>query len=290
LLVFALLAAAVPASDYAGAGACRECHAQQFAAQSAGGHARALGRSQPGQPGEWAFGAGVQATTFVSRVDGERYLEHGESWYRALKGYARTPGHTRDGGVTYRVFDPSAAILRCFGCHSTGPVAVGAAGEIVPAETGVRCEVCHRPSAAHVRNPGQTKPRNPRHLTADALNELCGACHRMPAAAGETTDLRDPWNARHQPLMLAASACFRQSRGRLSCLTCHDPHAPLERRVAAYSEACTGCHAAPRHKSAVAGRACVECHMPAVQLPNLQFANHRIGVYAAGDALTPARR
>lgn len=251
-------------------------------------------RSKPPQPGEWAFGAGLQAITFVSRVEDDNYLELGASWYRRLNGLALTPGHRNAAGVRYRIFDPSAAILRCFACHSTGPIAIAVAPEktlqenIVPQELGVRCEVCHGPAAAHARDPQHVHPRNPAKLSASELNDLCGACHRMPAAAGSATDLRNPWNARHQPLLLALSACFRQSQGRLTCFTCHAPHAPLETKLAAYNAACAKCHAAPRHARPVQGRPCAECHMPAARpLPNLAFANHRIAIYAPSDPMWP---
>lgn len=277
------------ASDYAGASACKPCHPAEFAAQTSSAHARALDRSKPPQPGEWAFGAGLQAITFVSRADRENYLELGQSWYRRLNGMALTPGHHNTAGVRYRIYDPSAAILRCFACHSTGPVSVKPDDEtIVPLEPGVRCEVCHGPSASHARDPRHVHPRDPSTLSASELNELCGECHRMPTPAGSATDLRNPWNARHQPLMLAVSACFRKSDGRLNCFTCHQPHAPLEQKLAAYDAVCGKCHTSPRHASPTQGRPCAACHMPAVRpLPNLAFANHRIAVYATADPMWP---
>ena len=289
MIALLLLAAAQP-SDYAGAAACKQCHPAQYAAQSSSGHARALARSKAPQPGEWAFGAGEQAITFVTRLDPEYYLEEGKSWYRRLNGYARTPGATSDAGTRYRIYEPDAGILRCFSCHSTGPPTLAEDESIVPHEPGVRCEACHGPAALHAREPARARPQNPGRLTADRLNELCGACHRMPARATDTPDLRNPWNARHQPLLLAASRCFRESRGRLSCLNCHSPHAPLETRLTAYNAACAKCHASPRHKKPVAGQACAACHMPGVKpQPNLVFANHRIGIYAAADPLSPVR-
>ena len=90
---------AASAADYAGSAACRTCHPAEYAAQSATGHARALARSRPTQPGDWAFGAGQQAITFVSRLDAAYYLELEQSWYTKLDRYARTPGHRRPGGV-----------------------------------------------------------------------------------------------------------------------------------------------------------------------------------------------
>lgn len=283
-----LFIAALPASDYAGSEACRHCHAAEFAAQSATAHAHALAPSAPPQPGDWAFGAGVQAITFVRRLDSEFYLEEGRSWYRALGGLARTPGHADTAGIRDRVFDPGAAILRCFGCHSTGPLRVSGDRTITPAEPGVRCEVCHGPAAAHARDPARVRPRNPGSFTAGELNGFCGQCHRAPLEAGESVMLTEPWNARHQPLMLDASACFRQSQGRLTCLTCHSPHAPLERTSAAYDSVCGRCHAAPSHQAAVAGEACVDCHMPKVAAqPYLLFSNHRIAVYSPANSMLP---
>ena len=276
-------------SDYAGAAACQKCHPAEFADQEQSAHSSALAPSTPQQPGEWAFGAGRQATTFVKRQDADNYLELGETWYRQTKGFGLTPGHQNKEGVLYRTFDPSAAILRCFSCHSTGPVELDATEAIVPHELGVRCEACHGPAAAHAGDPVTNRMRDPTKLTPNDLNGLCGECHRMPAIAGDSTDLQNPWNARHQPLMLAASACFRT--GKLSCVTCHSPHAPLERKLSNYDHVCEHCHATVRHKERVAGTACAVCHMPRAQpLPNLSFANHRIAVYAESDAMKPISR
>jgi len=106
--------------------------------------------------------------------------------------------------------------LRCFACHSTGPLKLAADQAVLPYEPGVRCEVCHGPAAAHARDPARVRPDNPGRLTADRLHAFCGACHRMSAGAADAPDLRNPWNARHQPLLLAASRCFGESKGKLS--------------------------------------------------------------------------
>jgi hypothetical protein len=230
----------------------------------------------------------MQAITFVRRLDSEHYLEEPESWYRALDGYARTPGHAGAEGVKDRVFDPSATVLRCFSCHSTGPLRVTEDRQIVPLENGVRCEACHGPGSAHARNPAAVRPGNPARLSAGAINRLCGECHRMPMQQNDETSLRNPWNARHQPLLLAASRCFQRSEGRLSCLTCHGPHEPLERSASRYDAVCGGCHRGIEHRVETSARSCVDCHMPAVSPQMyLKFANHRIGVYLPSDPLAP---
>lgn len=286
-LVFPLLLAAA-SPDYAGAEACAKCHPAEFKAQSVSSHARALAHSTPQQPGDWAFGAGDQAITFVSRLDAEHYREESQSWYRKPNGFAPTPGAGAGKGRVYRIFDPSGAILRCFACHSTGPLTLAGDDAILPHESGVRCEACHGPAAGHVRSPEQVHPFNPRRLSADKLNTFCGECHRMPLGANEALDFRDAWNVRHQPPTFAASACFRESQGKLSCLTCHSPHTEVERNSAAYDAVCHSCHAAPKHKRAVAAQSCTGCHMPRVRpAPNLSFANHRIAIYSPSDPLVP---
>lgn len=259
--------------------ACQPCHPAEFATQSKSGHAAALSKAKPPQPGDWAFGAGSQAITFVHRESNNTYRELGRSWYSATKGYARTPGHPTEVGLTYRTFDPAAGILSCFGCHSTGPVTLAKDRAIVPYEMGVHCESCHGPSAKHASNPSSVRPSRPPITSGEAVNEFCGACHRMPAPAGATPNLRDPWNTRHQPLLLAESKCFKASAGKLTCFTCHSPHNDLNRDPASYNGACLTCHASVEHSISIAGRACATCHMPSVTAQrNLVFTSHRITV------------
>jgi Zn finger protein HypA/HybF involved in hydrogenase expression len=217
-------------------------------------------------------------------------MELGQSWFRSINGFAATPGHPKGEDTPYPTFDPSAGILRCFSCHSTGPLALDDRRNVLLHEAGVRCEACHGPTGDHARDPARYAAENPGRYTADAINQLCGECHRMPAGATETTDLRDPWNARHQPLTMSASACYRASNGRLSCLSCHSPHEPIDRKAADYDARCRSCHARVKHSESVAGKPCAECHMPAVRPgPNLAFANHRIAVYGPTDPLTPVK-
>ncbi len=92
------VALAAGPGDFVGAESCRACHAAEFASQSETSHAHALARSTPPQRGDWAFGAGMQAITFVIRVAPDSYREEGLSWYRSLNGEAVTPGqHEREG-------------------------------------------------------------------------------------------------------------------------------------------------------------------------------------------------
>lgn len=283
--------------QYAGGEKCKSCHPSQSGGHEQTGHANSLRRPSAhrfyGQFAEmrgteWAFGAGAQAVTFVSQVNDEYYIEHGLSWYARTKSLAITPGHSAAQGKRYRTFDPEASILRCFQCHSTGPLRLAEGYKIEPSEAGVQCESCHGPGDGHARS--QAAIGNPKRMKATEINQLCGECHRKPASVGDDTDWTNVWNTRHQPLYLAQSACFLRSKGGLSCFTCHAPHRVLERDAASYGKVCSTCHAKPRHRTVMKGT-CVSCHMPAVKpQDNLEFANHWIGVYAVGKPLKPVAR
>jgi tetratricopeptide (TPR) repeat protein len=85
-----------------------------------------------------------------------------------------------------------------------------------------------------------------------------------------------------------ASKCFRESNGRLGCISCHDPHkvpAP-EERVAYFREKCLACHeqAGCRLPSAertarIPNDSCVSCHMPSfakTEISHVASTDHRI--------------
>jgi tetratricopeptide (TPR) repeat protein len=281
---------------YIGSSACRGCHASQFESQSNSEHAHALRRAQPTDPGpgsraQWAFGAGAKAITWVSQTGEETIAEHGLSYYAATKALAVTPGHPSSADVVYRTFHPVATALRCFRCHSTGPVMLGAKFQVLPSELGVRCEACHGPGRTHAESGGPGPIQNPKRLTAVQINTLCGACHRRASDLDDDRDWSNPWNVRHEPSYLHRAACFRNSNGKLSCITCHDPHQPLKTKAPSYDARCIGCHAKKAHKVAVASRSCVSCHMPQVAASaNLKFTNHWIGIYDPRRNLIPAKR
>jgi len=291
------LAAQDAGSGYIGSSACRNCHASRFDSQSKTAHAGALKRAQPTDPGpgsraQWAFGAGTKAITWVSQTAEETIAEHGLSYYAATKSLALTPGHTTSADIVYRTFDPVATALRCFRCHSTGPIALGAKYQVQPSELGVRCEACHGPGRAHAESGAGGAIQNPKRLTAVQINTLCGSCHRQASDLDDDRDWSNAWNVRHQPSYLHRAACFRNSKGALSCLTCHDSHQPLGTTARSYDARCASCHAKVTHTVAIASRSCVGCHMPQVSASaNLKFTNHWIGIYdPRGRKLIPSKR
>lgn len=292
VFIFALFAG-VARGQYAGSNSCRGCHVAKFESQAKTGHARALAVAAPGSQGQWAFGAGQKATTWVSQTSEETLVEHGLSYYTATRSMGLTPGHDSPTGSVYRIFDSVGTALRCFRCHSTGPVNLSAAYKVEPSEPGIHCEACHGPGTAHVKSAGAPRTiLNPKGMKAGEINELCGACHRRASELDDDTDWGNAWNVRHQPSYLHRAACFRNSNGVLSCVTCHNPHEPLQTSAVSYNAKCLSCHRAVSHKTAVGSRACVDCHMPQVKAnQGLWFTNHWIGIYEQKDnPLTPSRR
>ena len=252
---------------------------------------------------DWAFGAGDQAVTFVSRLDDEWYVEHYWSYYSTTGKYGPTPGHQttqaddlgQSIGVKYRTFSPRTEILRCFRCHSTGPLALGDGLAIEPDELGVQCEACHGPGGDHAARAASGDLQDPAivhpgKLEPDEFLQACGQCHRPPDGDPSEIDYRDPWNVRHQPVYLVRSTCYQQS-GALTCIRCHDPHAPLLRDDSAHYDAgCMSCHSTDGACKAGETANCASCHMPKVEpQEGLRFTNHWIGVFPAGESYLPRR-
>ena len=257
-------------------------------------------------PIDWAFGAGKQATTFVGRLDPERYVEHYLSYYAASNSFRATPGQigypsntlSLASGLTYPTLDPVIGIIKCFECHSTGPPVIGGGNEITPLELGVRCEACHGPGGRHVdavvqgrATAAKTLILDPARLSGERLNQICGKCHRT-LNPNTTFDWNKAWNVRQQPVYLSQSACFLRSKGKLSCLSCHSPHQPLETNLATYDNKCRSCHNPSKHPAVEReiGSTCVSCHMPVVGVQeNLAFTNHWIGIYSGASKTRPVR-
>lgn len=242
---------------------------------------------------EWAFGAGAQGVTPVGRI-GNAYFEHRISYYTAAGRPGLTMGHASFAPANARaalgIVQPAETIARCFNCHSTG-FNGATAGGFTP---GVTCERCHGPGRAHVEAARQQAPAerlrktvlNAGRFPAAAVVQICAECHRSPEAKqsrSRSPEADDPVSIRFQPIGLMASRCFRES-GKLSCLTCHDPHADASRDTAHYASRCVQCHGAQTASRSRCARAagngdCIACHMPrSSPLPHLVFTDHRIRV------------
>lgn len=253
----------------------------------------------PAQAGlNWEFGSGQHAHGYLIFLPDQTVVDCRLNWYRSIDGWDFASGQDKPlrGLVTQplgRVLPP-AEVARCFSCHSTELLAQGATRAGVPGErlrlnlertvVGVSCERCHGPRADHVERSRRGVPPSPRaRLTAAEVNRLCGECHSR-------TDLTSSHEviARFQPWGLERSECYRQSQGRLSCLTCHDPHGDASQEPGFYDQRCRSCHSAAPAPTGVAARVCpvnprsgcAGCHMArdSKAMLHVTFTDHQIRI------------
>ena len=140
-----------------------------------------------------------------------KWVEHRVSWYRDGNRLGLTPGHEPASGLdlteSIGVEQTERNATRCFACHTTAGT------------PGVLCQSCHGDGVEHRKAPSRG------NIARDRSVALCANCHRSPDVAFAATmpELEDPRSIRFAPVGLLASRCYQKS-GRLTCVTCHDPH------------------------------------------------------------------
>jgi hypothetical protein len=245
----------------------------------------------------WALGAGKVGQTFVFEREGAMY-EARASYFEGKRGLEVTPGRALE-----RPADLHAAIgrrlqppetRRCLACHSTVvTLRDGLVSDMVP---GVTCEACHGPGKAHADlvqedrvSEGRTAIVNPASFNAADAVDFCGACHGTywdVTLAGD----KGVKALRSQPFRLQSSKCWGDGDRRITCVACHDPHQPLERKPQSYDGRCLQCHRAidghsvsgahARACSASQRERCTGCHMPRYRVDEMHasFTDHLIRV------------
>jgi hypothetical protein len=87
----------------------------------------------------------------------------------------------------------------CGGCHETGPaITTDANGNVTNYTAGsqnIACERCHGPGSDHAQTLDAKYIVNPRYLTAQAQDEMCGQCHSNGVASMQPAGVFDfAWN------------------------------------------------------------------------------------------------
>jgi hypothetical protein len=198
---------------------------------------------------EYAIGSGVNGSTYLVRR-GNYLLEAPLSFFSRTTAWELSPGYESGNPGFTR---PIAAA--CMACHSGRPQAIanreGLFADPPFQEVAIGCENCHGPGRDHVRQAGARKAIvNPARLDRRLAEDVCMNCHQagntrvlMPgrtyADFRPGTPLSDtvaifkipirPVEAKLEDLLehhfaMQISKCFTASNGRLSCLTCHNPH------------------------------------------------------------------
>jgi hypothetical protein len=238
------------------------------------------------------FGSGVRGQTYLYWA-GDQLSELPVSYWTDGQQWINSPGFG-DGTANFsRHVDP-----RCMECHTTyikalSPDPQSFIYDKATLVTGISCETCHGPGAAHVsdqvshsKNTAAANPGtilNPARFNRDRQVDACALCHNgtqqiqlRPAFTfipGEhldrffasTDDDEAPDVHGNQAGLLKRSRCYLGSAA-MSCATCHDVHAP-ERPPASYSSRCLSCH---EWRSCGASKTlgheivqnCIGCHMP----------------------------
>ncbi len=250
----------------------------------------------------WQFGNGVVGKTFMFKLGGV-YYETEVAYYPVLQHLDVVAGlDASEVGTVRQAFGLPLApdtVRQCITCHTTAAVTENQlrVESMIP---GVTCEACHGPGAKHVtamraisaggKPPAKSFIFNPGTLEPEKIEGFCGACHRTTERV-LAEGLHGLDTIHYEPYRLEMSSCWIMTQ-RINCLTCHNPHQPLQRNLGAYDQACLSCHAPAKSGAPAEGKACpvatqrcVTCHMPKCRIPLSPFtmSDHFIRVVRSGD-------
>lgn len=267
----------------------------------------------------WIIGSGANGFGTIARR-GDFLFEAPLSYYTKTREWALSPGYEfGDYGFNRPI------LAGCISCHSGQPRPVlNRNGQFLNppfSELAIGCENCHGPGEAHVREMREGDSEggashsivNPAKLSSWLADNICMSCHQTGDAIvlkpGKTyRDFRPgtPLDETLTILMvpprpdspqtdllehyfsMKLSKCYQKSGGRLSCITCHDPHVETGQQESAtyYRAKCLGCHLEKSCALPLRVRErktppddCAGCHMPKrnVQvIAHTVLTNHRI--------------
>ncbi|MCC6344142.1 MAG: hypothetical protein IT166_18210 [Bryobacterales bacterium] len=277
----------------------------------------------------FAIGSGESGISYAVRR-GNHLFQAPLSYYSLPGKWELSPGFEQTGeGFNRPIHDA------CIICHAGRPNAVpGREGlyEDPPfAEMAIGCERCHGPGQLHVsermrgaRARPDTSIVNPARLPPRLAEDICMQCHqggdaRVLLPGRQYSDFRPstplartvaifglPRVRGEEDLLehhtsMKLSKCYRATNGRLSCLTCHNPHEqPTGAGAVAYFRGkCLGCHGEKSCTLSIDARRmrspsddCAACHMPKRDVEVISHSaltNHRIPARPGKGFTVPER-
>ena len=262
----------------------------------------------------WVIGSNHHSRSYVTVID-HKLFQAPACWYPDTGQWDLCPGYEFKNDHFAREITEG-----CINCHN-GPMTL-VEGERnryeEPYPHGIGCERCHGPGALHVARwrggetpTGEGDPTivDVRRLPPEERIEVCFQCHLGDSKATERvmrwdrhdvafrpgqriTDVvvpfryvqqtRGEFGLSSQGDRLILSRCFKESGGKIECLTCHNPHVTIyheERPPDHFRQRCLGCHAEADCKASAAARAgtaplpddCVQCHMRRAEPDDQRF-------------------
>lgn len=255
------------------------------------------------------LGSGRRGRTWLFQREG-RWYEIPINWYAKKHLWDMTPNYLQAREMPFTLpVDPG-----CLHCHAANvqPSLPDARNHFAAApfpRGGISCASCHGDPSRHLAQHGRGPILNPAKLDPVRRDSICLECHlegevavvrqgrklgafqpgdnlfdsavyfedgRRTGSAGRATS---QWES------LLESACKRASGDRLTCTTCHDPHASVaaEVRVPYYRARCLACHTGLASGHHAENPDCTSCHMPRQQTEDIaheQVTDHRIQIGA----------
>jgi predicted CXXCH cytochrome family protein len=248
------------------------------------------------------IGSGRRGLTYLFADDGFVF-ESPINWYGDEHEWDMTPAY----GTSREMPLNLPAHTGCLHCHVSGmrpPIERTENRYQMPllSDSGVSCERCHGPGAAHAKGGAIT---NPAKLDAERRDAVCMQCHMEGLVSVERRghhiyeyqpgDLLEDYVRYYvlkpssavlggvsQVEALQESGCKKKAKDRMSCTSCHDPHySPTgQERASYFREKCLACHGTAFGSSHhVEQKDCTICHMPAggsKDVAHTQVTDHRI--------------
>jgi tetratricopeptide (TPR) repeat protein len=263
---------------------------------------------------DFVIGSGNQGRTYLTNENGFLY-ELPVTWYSDKGAWGMSPGFHHVNSRFSRPIVPG-----CMNCHNSYAQYVPFSGNrYAQVPLGIGCERCHGPGELHVKKRHEAKLAdaakreidktivNPRHLPVDLQMDVCRQCHlqgevRVLKKGRSETDFRPgmrlndvrsvyiPANLSPGDFRVAShgerislSACYTKSGGRLVCITCHNPHQPVQWLSRDFfNDKCLACHELEtlsqtnphaEHLTRRGGSDCVACHMPQGETSDVLHVN-----------------
>jgi predicted CXXCH cytochrome family protein len=263
---------------------------------------------------QFVVGSGRLGTAYLIERDGFLF-QSPIAWYARARRWDLPPGYEKSNSHFERPITSA-----CLFCHSNRAEPVeGTLNRYRPpifSGHAIGCERCHGPGELHAARPKIVDGHdmtivNPATLEPSLRDAVCEQCHlngqkRVLRAGRRDDDFRPGfpfyrfWTVLEPPPgedenrfvgqfeQMHQSRCFAESKGRLGCISCHDPHQFPEpdQRAAFYRDRCLECHAdrgcsLPPTVRTAQGRAndCIRCHMPSLEnsdIIHIAETNHRV--------------